>query len=128
MKRTLAIIVFVLLSSIGRPASAVPSDCLDPSQSWAWSFTVGPIANINYYLDSQVLAVAYNDGIEHLMNGVPIGVAQRFESIGYGVSPAPIWAGIRYNFTEILQAGNNCPLLAQNGAFLLSAPQHDTPG
>lgn len=121
------LLIAALLWWPGIAAAAPPASCLDPTQSWAWSYTTGPIANINYYLDSQVLAVAYNDGVEHLMNRVPLNVAQRFESIGYGVSPAPIWAGMRYSFLEILQSSSNCPLMAQSNTFLLSAPQHDTP-
>jgi hypothetical protein len=108
------------------PALAQPGACLDPSQSWSWSYSVGPISSINYYLDSQVLAVAYNDGVEHLLNGVPTNVAQRFQ-IGYGVSPASIWAGMRYGYLEILQSQVHCPLRSQSGEFLLSAAQHDTP-
>ncbi len=118
-------LVWLILLFAGS-ASAQPASCLDPSQSWSWSYTTGPIASINYYLDSQVLAVAYNDGIEHLMNGVPINVAQRFQ-IGYGVSPAPIWAAYRYSYLEILQSKSHCPLLSQAGEFLLAAAQHDTP-
>lgn len=72
--------------------------------------------------------MAYNDGVEHLLAAVPFGVAQRFQTIGYGVSPAPIWASVRYRFKEVLQNADHCPLLAMDGSFLLSAPQHDTPG
>jgi hypothetical protein len=44
------------------------------------------------------------------------------------VSPDPMWNGIRGSYLEILQAQNHCPLLAQNGAYLLSIASHqDTP-
>lgn len=116
---------FLLLLLIPRVAWA--QACLDPTQSWSWTYTNDPIASITYYLDSEVLETIYLSGVVHLLNAVPYVTAQRFQSIGYGVSPDSIWASIRYSYLEILQSQNHCPLLAQDQAYLLSAPQHDTP-
>jgi hypothetical protein len=120
-------LILLLVLAWAHAAQAQSPSCLDASQTFGWSFTTGPIATVNYYLDSQVLSTAYRDGIYHLLAAVPLGTAQRFQQIGYGVSAAPIWAAIRYGYREILQASNHCPLMAQDNAFLLSAPQHDTP-
>ena len=105
-------------------AHAQPTTCLDPSQSWAWQYQNDKIQFITYYLDTQILSVAYRNGIFHLANKVPNGVAQKFQTLGYGVSPDPMWNGIRGSYLEILQAQDHCPLLAQNGAYLLSIASH----
>lgn len=101
---------------------AQPVSCIDPTQSMGWSYINDQIQSITYYLDTQILSVGYISGIFHLANKVPLGVAQKFQTLGYGVSPDPMWNGIRGSYLEILQAQNHCPLLAQNGAYLLSPP------
>lgn len=123
MKRLLAILLFGLMA----PAQAQSPSCLDATQAWSWTYQNDPITSITYYLDSQVLNTHYASGIVHLMADVPITTATRFQHIGWGQSPDPTWAQVRYSFKEILQGAMYCPLLAQNGAYLLSAPQRDVP-
>jgi len=118
---------FLLLFGWAVPVHAQAPSCLDPTQSWSWTYTSDPIVSINYYLDSEVLDTQYASGIVHLLYPVPINTAQRFQSIGYGVSPDAIWAAIRYSYLEILQGQDNCPQLSATSNYLLSAPQHDTP-
>ena len=116
------LLALALVSLWQRPAASQPATCIDPSQSWMWSYNNDPIQSITYYLDTQILSVGYVSGIFHLANAVPQPVAQKFQTLGYGVSPDPMWNGIRGTYLEILQAQNHCPLLAQNGAYLLSKP------
>lgn len=120
-----AVLLFSLL--LTRIAAAQPAYCIDPSQSWSRTYANDGISSITYYLDTRILSTAYLSGTSHLLNAVPLSVAQRFQTIGYGVSPDAIWAQVRYNFMEILQAQDHCPLMAQNGLFLLSNPARDTP-
>ena len=115
-------LVIVLLLCTAWSARAQQPTCLDPSQSWQWSYNNDQIQSITYYLDSRVLSVYYAAGTSHLAANVPIGTAQRFQSLGYGVSPDSLWFGMRSSFLQILQAQDFCPLRAQNDAFLLSAP------
>ena len=118
----MGILIAVVLATIliQREVLAQPVTCVDPTQSWAWQYQNDKIQFITYYLDTQILSVAYRNGIFHLANKVPLGVAQKFETLGYGVSPDKMWNGIRGSYLEILQAQDHCPLLAQNGAYLLS--------
>ena len=105
-------------------ACAQPVSCVDPTQSWAWSYPTDTlISSISYYLDTEILAVFFvaNDG-SHFANEVPIGVAQQFQTLGYGVSPDAKWNGICHSFNQILEAQNHCPLLSQVQKFLLSRP------
>jgi hypothetical protein len=126
IRALIAFLVTFIASVSG--ACAQPATCIDPTQSWAWSYNNDPIQAITYYLDTQILSVFYVSGIIHLASSVSIGAAQRFQKLGYGVSPDSTWNGMRGSYLEILQAQNHCPLLAQNGAFLLSAPsRQDVP-
>ena len=105
-------------------ATAQPVSCVDPTQSWSWSYpTDRVIASISYYLDTEILAVFFQaaDG-SHFANEVPIGVAQQFQTLGYGVSPDAKWNGICRSFNQILESQDHCPLLSQVQKFLLSRP------
>jgi hypothetical protein len=113
-------LAIVIVAFAHHQARSQPVTCVDPTQSWAWQYQNDKIQFITYYLDTQILSVAYRNGIFHLANKVPLGVAQKFETLGYGVSPDKMWNGIRGSYLEILQAQDHCPLLAQNGAYLLS--------
>ena len=119
--------ITILFCLFAHSALAQAPSCLDPTQSWSWTYNNDPITSITYYLNSQVLNTQYASGVVHLLANVPLNTATRFQRIGWGVSPDPIWAQIRYSFMEVLQGSKFCPLLAQNGAYLLSAPQHDVP-
>lgn len=126
MRPVLIAAITLVLSALS--ARAQPASCIDPTQSWAWSYSNDPIQAITYYLDTQILSVFYVSGIMHLASSVPIGAAQRFQKLGYGVSPDSTWNGMRGSFLEILQAQNHCPLLAQNGVYLLASPsRQDVP-
>ena len=102
------------------PVKAQPVTCLDPTQSWSWAYTADIIQSILYYLNFRLLSVLYADGTMHIQANVPIQTAQRFQSLGFGVSPDKLWNQIRNTRLEVLQAQNHCPLLSQNGGYLLS--------
>ena len=104
-----------------KAAIAQPATCVDPTQSWSWAYTSDIIQSIMYYLAFRLLSVTYADGTLHIQANVPIATAQRFQSLGFGVSPDKLWAQIRNTRLEILQAQNHCPLLSQNGGYLLES-------
>lgn len=120
--RTL-LVLFLLWS----PTAVAQTPCIQSVQVWSNSYSGDPIQFITYYLDQTVLQVVYLNGVQHYMYPVSINTATKFQHLGYGQSPDTLWSQLRYTFMEILQAQNHCPLLAQNGAYLLSMPQHDTP-
>ena|SRR5579859_127639 len=114
----------ILLQTLIGSAVAQPVSCVDPTQSYSWSYPADTlIAAISYYLDTEILAVFFkaNDG-SHFANEVPIGVAQQFQTLGYGVSPDAKWKGICHSYNQILEAQNHCPLLSQITKYLLSRP------
>lgn len=106
-------------------AHSQPASCLDTTQSWTWPYANDPILAVTYYVDVRVLAVSYTDGVIHLASNVPQSVANKFQGIAFGQSPDAYWNSIRGSYSEILQAQSHCPLLAQNGAYLLSAPSRN---
>jgi hypothetical protein len=122
-RRPFAYLFFLLLTLT--PAGEVRAQlasCVDPTQSWSWAYSADIIQSIMYYLAFRLLSVTYADTTMHIQANVPTATAQRFQTLGFGVSPDKLWKSIRNYSLEVLQAQNHCPLLSQNGGYLLASP------
>jgi hypothetical protein len=109
----------IIFGLIAAPACAQVQPCPDMTQSWSIPYSAGTHQFVSYYLDTNLLAAQTFAGSYNIYTNVPVTVAQLFQS--------QITADTVFNtrvkgvYSRALLAESGCPLLNENGNYLLAS-------